>query len=63
MAARKTAKQYTVSTPVYGANIRQEPDGKILPTVLQNGTTVEVSEMRNGWAKVDGGWLRAIYLK
>lgn len=63
MAARKQPKTATVKTPVYGVNLREEPDGKILSTVLPNGTSVDVLEERNGWAKVDGGWIRAIYLK
>ncbi len=62
MAARKQPKTRTVKTPVYGVNLREEPDGKILSTVLPNGTEVSVTEERNGWAKTEDGWIRAIYL-
>lgn len=63
MAARKQPKKATVTTGVFGANLRDEPDGKILPAVLPDGTSVEVLEERDGWARIDGGWIRARYLK
>jgi len=62
MAAKKQPKHRIVNTPVYGANLRADPDGRILETVLPNGAPVEVAEERDGWAKVDGGWIRAKYL-
>ena len=58
MAAKKQPKRRTVKTPVYGVSLREDPDGRILKTVLPNGTPVEVAEERDGWAKVDGGWIR-----
>ncbi len=62
MAARK-AKTYTVETPVYGVSLREEPDGKVLKQVLPNGTKVKEITSVDGWVEVDGGWIRAKYLK
>lgn len=63
MAAKKQPKKYTVSTPVYGVSLRDEPDGKILDTVIPNGDIVTVKSVKDGWIEVDGGWIRAEYLK
>ena len=56
-------KTYIVETPVYGVSLREEPEGKILDTVLPNGEKVKVVSEANGWVNVDGGWIRREYLK
>ncbi len=63
MAAKKQPKKFTVSTPVYGVSLRAEPNGKILDIVIPNGDMVEVKSEKDGWIEVDGGWIRAEYLK
>lgn len=61
--ATKRVKTYTVNTPVFGANLRDKPNGKILDTILPNGTKVKEKSAIDGWVEVDGGWIRAALLK
>ena len=62
MAARKT-KTYTVATPVFGVNPRENPDGAILAKVLPNGAKVKAVSEVDGWVETEHGWIRATYLK
>lgn len=62
MATAK-AKTYTVETPVYGVNLREGPEGKVLDKVLPNGEKVKALSEADGWVEVDGGWVRRKYLK
>lgn len=62
MAAKKE-KTYTVATPVFGVSLRENPDGKILNHIIQNGEKVKEISNADGWVEVEGGWIRAKYLK
>lgn len=61
--AGKRVKTYIVNTPVFGVNLRAEPNGKVLDKVLPNGTAVKEKSAVDGWVEVDGGWIRAAYLR
>lgn len=62
MAAKKV-KTHTVHTPVFGVNLREEPNGKILDKILPNGTEVKQKSAVDGWVEVEGGWINAAYLR
>lgn len=61
--ATKKQKTAVVNTMVFGVTLRDNPDGKLLDTVLPNGTKVKIKSEFNGWCEVKGGWVRAIFLK
>jgi hypothetical protein len=44
-------------------SLREKPDGKILNHIIQNGEKVKEISNADGWVEVEGGWIRAKYLK
>lgn len=55
--AKKIVKPYTVRTTVYGVSVREAPDGKILDTILPNGTEIQPISESGDWVETEKGWI------